>query len=202
MNFKRREQIPVGYRFGRLVTVEPALFIVSRRVRCKCDCGGESRPVIFDIANGRVTGCGCGTRPHGMHGTPEYMAWVSLKQRCCNPKHKAYRLYGGRGVRVCRSWRESFAAFYADVGPRPSSGHSLDRYPDNDGDYKPGNVRWATTTEQSRNRRTARMIPAHGETLSLCEWSERNGISVQLISYRLKSGWAPEAAVSTQPKAS
>ena len=82
----------------------------------------------------------------------EYMAWHAMKQRCLNPKHAAYSRYGGRGIRVCDEWRDNFQQFLVDVGPRPDPSLSLDRI-DNDGDYRPGNVRWATRSQQARNRR-------------------------------------------------
>jgi hypothetical protein len=88
---------------------------------------------------------------HGRHGTPTYRSWRSMKTRCTNPNHEGYTYYGGRGIRVCDRWAESFETFLADMGDRPE-GTSLDRI-DPDGDYEPGNVRWATASEQRRNRR-------------------------------------------------
>lgn len=85
--------------------------------------------------------------------TPSYKAWQSIKQRCLNPKTKGFESYGGRGIMICDRWLESFENFLADVGERPSLLHSIDRFPNNDGNYEPGNVRWATRAEQQRNRR-------------------------------------------------
>lgn len=92
-------------------------------------------------------------RKHSLSNTPEYHCWQQIKARCLNPDHRAYPNYGGRGVRIAPEWEEDFLAFYAYVGARPSPDHSLDRFPNNDGDYAPDNVRWATWEEQAGNRR-------------------------------------------------
>lgn len=97
-----------------------------------------------------------GSFKHGAIGTPEYDIWRSMNQRCANPNVRNYDNYGGRGIRVCDRWRHDFTAFLADVGYRPSKHHSLDRYPDKNGNYEPGNVRWALPDEQAKNRRTAK----------------------------------------------
>jgi len=92
-------------------------------------------------------------RTHGMTGSREFSSWDHMKGRCLNPNHHAYADYGGRGIAVYGPWVESFEAFYEYMGPMPGPGYSIDRYPDNDGNYEPGNVRWATAPEQQRNRR-------------------------------------------------
>lgn len=92
-----------------------------------------------------------GPTTHGLTKTPEYRAWHSMKQRCLNPNCSRWDKYGGRGIAICQIWLDSFEAFLADMGPRPSQDHSIDRV-DNDGDYEPGNCRWATRSEQQRNK--------------------------------------------------
>jgi len=119
-----------------------------------------------------------------------------MKQRCLDQKSKTYPDYGGRGIRVCERWIESFEDFLADVGIRPSDRHSIDRI-DNDGHYEPGNVRWATRAEQQRNRRTNRWITVNGETRVLEDRATLRGIAPTVISGRLKDGWTPEGAVMT-----
>lgn len=130
---------------------------------------------------------------------PEYRAWIAMRVRC-DPENKDTRAwYADRGIRVCDRWLTSFQNFLADMGPRPSAKHSLDRFPNNAGNYEPGNVRWATVHEQQRNRSSNRYIEAFGQRKLLKEWSEQTGISVQLISYRLRKGIDPEKALTTPP---
>lgn len=99
---------------------------------------------------------------HGMVLLREYKIWSAMKNRCLNPKNSNYSDYGGRGIKIYEPWIHYFQAFYEYLGPRPTPQHSLDRYPDNDGNYEPGNVRWATKLEQTQNRRPCKTGPTHG----------------------------------------
>lgn len=118
-----------------------------------------------------------------------------MRQRCTDPSASGYRYYGGRGITVCGRWRESFDAFLADMGPRPSPKHSIDRV-NNNGNYEPGNCRWATAHEQHLNT-SRKVIPAlRGESLSVAEWAARIGISPSAIHRRLKLGQSVEQALS------
>jgi hypothetical protein len=125
--------------------------------RCRCDCGTESTVLGKDLHNGSSASCGCTRWIHGATGTVEYKAWQNMRERCYLRTHISYADYGGHGIKVCPRWRSDFIAFFADVGPRPSPRHSLDRFPDNDGDYEPGNVRWALMEEQQRNKRNTKL---------------------------------------------
>lgn len=126
---------------------------------CKCDCGIERSVIGVVLTQGGSNSCGClqsedvairSTR-HGMYGTKVYEAWNCMIDRCTNKKIKFWHRYGGRGIKVCDEWRHSFCAFYACMGEPPTSKHTLDRI-NNDGNYEPGNCRWATMKEQRANR--------------------------------------------------
>jgi hypothetical protein len=106
-------------------------------------------------------------------------------QRCMNPNASGYENYGGRGIKVCDRWLNSFEAFREDMADRPSEDHSLDRYPNNDGNYEPGNVRWATWDQQCRNKRTNRWITYEGKTLILEDWATQLGITPPTLARRL-----------------
>lgn len=134
-------------------------------------------------------------RTHGMCTTPEYKNWFAMKARCTDPKHSAYRWYGARGITVCDAWRDSFQAFLSDVGERPTRQHTLDRI-DNERGYEPGNVRWATRTEQMRNTRTNRWLEFNGERLVIQDWARRIGISQATLHQRLQRGWPLEHALA------
>lgn len=123
-----------------------------------------------------------------------------MRTRCTNPNHNSYKHYGGRGIRVCDEWAQSFQSFYAHVGPKPSPDHTLDRI-DNDRGYEPGNVRWATWKEQGENRRNTLQICADGITRTIGEWAEISGIAANTIWQRIfRHKWPPADAVKTSPK--
>jgi hypothetical protein len=126
--------------------------------------------------------------------SPEYSAWCEMIKRCENSRSKFFGHYGGRGISIFPEWRADFSAFLRDVGPKPSPRHSLDRI-DNNGNYAPGNVRWATSIEQANNKRNNREISAHGRTQTLAEWAREIGLRASTIWTRLELGWSPTEAV-------
>jgi hypothetical protein len=131
-----------------------------------------------------------------MEGSTEYRAWSSMWSRCTNPKNASYDRYGARGVSVTPDW-ENFVEFIKCVGLRPSNKHSLERI-DNDGNYEPGNVRWASQKEQANNRSTNRKLVAFGVSRNLSEWSEVTGINPDTLARRIdKWGWTADRALST-----
>lgn len=127
----------------------------------------------------------------------EHYAWTNMIQRCTNPKRADFHQYGGRGIKVCDEWLNSFAAFLSDVGSRPSPQHSLDRYPNLNGNYEPGNCRWATKDQQMQNTRATRLITFNGQTMGLNAWAKQIGIGRQSLSDRLRRGWPLEKALTT-----
>jgi hypothetical protein len=164
---------------------------------CLCDCGSTSVVAGSALRMGESTSCGCfqrelaaknlgnTARKHGRHNTPEYFRWLSMKLRCQHPSHHAFQNYGGRGISVCDRWNKSFEAFVEDVGERPTPEHTLDRI-DNDGNYEPTNVRWATRQEQANNRRNNVRITHNGQTKTLAAWARDIGITPEGVAYRIQ----------------
>lgn len=128
---------------------------------------------------------GC-TRANG-RSSPEYRAWRAAKTRCYNVNDPNYERYGARGIRMCDEWLHDFSAFIGYIGPRPTTDHSLDRI-DVNGHYEPGNVRWATWSEQCGNRRNTRRVTIGGETKSLAEWSRLSGVRLHTLMARHRKG--------------
>jgi hypothetical protein len=190
----------IGNVYDRLTVLR----VEGRKAFCRCACGTEKWIDRFSVANGGTRSCGCLQRErsveanvtHGGTYTEEYAIWRNLLSRCYNPKNPRYDRYGGRGIAVFGPWRDDFAAFFEYVGSRPSHRHSLERI-SNDAGYEPGNVRWATSKEQSRNRSTNRVIKYLGREATLAAWSEELGIPASTISARLYRGWSEQKALST-----
>ena len=129
----------------------------------------------------------------------EYLIWQAIKARCLNPTNKKYANYGGRGITVCDEWKDSFVAFFSEVGPRPT-GHWIERKDGGKG-YEPGNVIWATPTQQQRNRGNNHLYEIHGERITLRECVEKfgvAGISFYTVKSRLRYGWSIQDAL-TEP---
>lgn len=138
------------------------------------------------------------TKTHGRTGTPEYICWSAIVQRCTNKNATAYDRYGGAGIRICDRWK-SFENFLFDMGSRPSAEHSVDRI-DNSGDYTPENCRWATYSEQARNTSRNRLVTYEGEEICVIEAVERSGLPYHLIQDRLDAGWPDEQVFSPRKK--
>ncbi len=196
-----------GERFGRLTVVcRDGSIGTLAAWHVRCDCGVTKRLSGSDLRRGRSRSCGClasdlsrerATHGHATGGrvTAEYQAWTSMHQRCSDPSDASWARYGGRGIAVCERWID-FASFLADVGKRPSPEHSIDRK-NNDGDYEPENVQWATNEEQANNRRTNRLVTHDGVTMTMARWARRVGMRPGTLKHRLELGWAPARALTT-----
>lgn len=173
---------------------------------CECDCGQKLTVPGNALNRGNTRSCGCLkvekiaalNRTHGASRSPTYTTWCTMKDRCYNPNNKKYADYGGRGITVCDRWIGSYEHFVADMGERPFRGAEIDRK-ENNGNYEPGNCRWATRSQQTRNKRTTRWITVDGVTKSLAEWSEETGVGQRLIWKRISNGWTAGEAVKTPP---
>lgn len=192
----------IGQRFGRLVVTAD---LGRRYFSCLCDCGATRRVRLDHLEAGRTVSCGCfareSARKRTKHGaarkgqhSAEYTIWSGMVSRCHYPSDSNYPRYGAKGITVCARWRHDFAAFLADVGPRPSVDHSIDRKDGTLG-YEPNNCRWATLKEQARNQRSNHRIEFDGVTASLAEWAERANIPYHRLKMRLRRGWSIERAL-------
>jgi len=205
--------ITPGSAFGRWVVVDEGESTTGagprreRRWVCRCNCGTVRLVGQSSLRNGSSLSCGCRTKElaatrnitHGMTRTPEYRSWGNMKTRCKTPRERDYKYYLGRGITVCEHWAASFEAFYNDMGPQPP-GTSLDRI-DNDRGYEPGNCRWASATDQSRNTRVTTMVEFDGRRVPLLELAEARGLTINTVKWRLNNGWNLERALNTAPQA-
>lgn len=187
-----------GQIFGRLTVIEFAYSLSNTQLwKCLCECGEIRFIPTANLRSGHTRSCGC-LKIDGKHGScaaPEYHIWVGIRTRCLTASNKAYKHYGGRGIKICERWGE-FNNFFADMGQRPSPKHSVERV-DNNGDYCPENCVWAVQKAQARNKRTNRYITFNGETLCLKDWSLKLKIPHSTLSKRLAK-WSLEKAF-TQP---
>jgi len=198
-----------GQKFNRLTVLDRAPGkSLKVKWRCACDCGNEVIVIAGHLKNGNTKSCGCqkiessranGLKiKHGLTGTSVYKAWQSMKDRCTNPDNGNYANYGGRGIQVCPEWMMSFEAFYRDMGPKPSRGHSIERI-DVDGGYHKGNCKWATIEEQSNNKRRSRKYLVDGHEYTIAQLAKMYDIPVATLSSRLnRYGFTIDQALSKQ----
>lgn len=193
-------------KFGRLTVIEFSHSDSYRRAYwlCECECGEKVKVRAESLKSGHTTSCGCyhreykrASHKHGMWKTPEYTTWLNMNQRCYNPNNPIYHNYGGRGIKVCDRWRgeHGFENFFQDMGFKPSDNFTIERK-DNNGDYEPGNCKWATYTEQNRNFRRNHLITFDGKTQSIAAWSEEINLPYNIIAYRIRSNWTIERALT------
>lgn len=166
----------------------------------ECECGNKKIIDKGRVTAGYTKSCGClmieerkkfvkRSTTHGLSGgkkgrKPEYGIWLGIKKRCLKVNNVAYKDYGGRGIKICDRWKDSFQNFWEDMGERPSKYHSIDRI-DNNGNYEPSNCRWATSLEQGRNKRKLRLVNINGQTKCLTEWVEYYNLDQKKFNYNL-----------------
>ncbi len=196
-----------GKRFGRLVALSKAASyrapngkrMSNTMWNCVCDCGTEKTIRTRDLKAGNVVSCGCHKRElrtkHGHYKSKTYSSWYHMKTRCDNPNHVAREGYGGRGITYCDKWA-SFEGFLEDMGEVPD-GMSLDRI-DTNGNYEPGNCRWATPVQQMNNRRNTVYLEHDGRRMSLMDWSRETGLSRDKLDYRMKAGYSSSQILSKE----
>ena len=193
-----------GRVFGRLRVTSRAENKPGKNARwnCECRCGGSKIVESYHLLNSHTTSCGCIKREqnlsmfvtHGMSKTPEYKIWQGIKKRCYDENSTKFPIYGGRGIRMSDEWLGSFEVFFADMGPRPSDRHSVERLDNNSG-YSAANCVWATNADQSRNRRTNVNIEIDGVSMCLLDWSKKLDIPMTTIQKRLKTNPSYESAL-------
>jgi hypothetical protein len=185
-----------GQVFGRLTALSRIDKPGESKWLCRCECGNIKEVFARKLTRKATQSCGClhremvGARfaTHRMSESPEYRVWAGMKRRCYAPKAPHYECYGGRGITVCDQWLNSFESFYQDMGPRPSARHSIDRI-DVNGNYEPGNCRWATIKQQRRNTRSTTFVQYMGKEMCIAEAAELSGIRVGTLHSRLWRGW-------------
>lgn len=194
-----------GDRFDRLQLISLAEKEPHGTARwtCRCHCGKIVEVGQHELRNRKTRSCGClqrevsRTHGHASGGrqTPIYQAWRNMIKRCTCPNNVGFAYYGGRGITVCKRWRNNFEVFLADMG-EPPKGMTLDRKNNNLG-YFPANCRWTTPKEQSRNRRNNRLLTWNGRTQCLIDWAKEVRLPLTCLFMRLSYGWSVDKALST-----
>ncbi len=200
-----------GQRFRKLRVISRAAPVRGHTAwNCICDCGRSCVRLAYKLKNGVAVSCGClvGGATHGhtrgqrhsIGRSPTFTSWQSMISRCTQPSNPAFAYYRKLGVTVCERWR-SFENFLADMGERPSLSHSIDRYPNNRGNYEPKNCRWATKREQANNRVTNNVFVFRGTALTLTELARATGLPYELLRHRLvRAGWSVEEAITSEKR--
>ena len=202
MELNGRAKNITGQKFSRLTAIGPVSRTKHNKIMWlfQCDCGGECTCIISNVLNGATSSCGCFARElrtsHGLSYQRRYRVYRDMLDRCYSVTHKNYHRYGGRGISVYQEWRDNPQAFFDVVGARPTPQHSIDRI-DNDGNYEPGNVRWATREQQSNNTRFNHLLTFENKTLTVTQWAKRIKVNRGTLYSRLVAGWSDEKVLST-----
>ena len=196
-----------GLRFGRLTAIQPAGKSLKGELLydCICECGIRKIFFVGNLRSGKSKSCGCnGSRTtlaqrattHNKSKTPEYNVWNCMRQRCNNTRNSRYCDYGGRGIKICERWMESFINFLNDMGTRPSPYHTLDRI-NNNGNYEPSNCRWTIWAVQANNMRSNRVLTLFGKSDTATRWARKIGLNPQRVLARKLRGWSDEKSLLT-----
>lgn len=181
----------IGEKHGMLTILSVKKGKQGVQAVCRCECGNVCERLLQSVLSGRSHSCGCDRGipfvTHGKSKTKEHKAWRHIKERCLNKNSAAYPLYGGRGIKMCERWINSFENFYLDMGDAPSPKHSIDRI-DTNGNYTPENCRWTTPMQQSRNRRTTIRVKYKENMMPLGELAELLNISYDNLYRAYKRG--------------
>lgn len=194
-------------RFGRLVTIKRVIpeGETKNKWLCKCDCGNQCLVETSELRNGRVKSCGCLKKEldshrnmtHGLSATSLHKKWRGIKDRCLNPNCKDYKNYGGRGIKICPEWQNSFEVFRDWALANGYSEELTIERIDVNGNYEPNNCCWIPFKEQAKNRRSTHFITFNDETHNIREWAEITGIKESTIHFRIRSGWSIEETLTT-----
>jgi hypothetical protein len=200
-----------GHMFGKIMFIRDLEGGVNRRAAFLCPCGKEFENYIGSVKQGLTKSCGCQYFRKRIWQTVEYHCWRSIQARCFNEKNASYENYGRRGITVSEEWLSSFDVFLKDMGKRPGKGYSIERI-DNDKGYSKDNCKWATWSEQAKNKRPmSSYIPKNkhrkakrylykGESLSIPEWSRKLGMSISTLRRRIfDSNWSQKDALELPP---
>lgn len=187
-----------GNKYGKLTVIEP----INEKLKsgyhkkwlCKCECGNTTIVSSDHLKKGEIKSCGCYF--HGLSETRLYSIWNHMNRRCYNQSDDNYKHYGGRGITVCKEWRDSFTAFYNwAMNNGYSDKLTIDRIENNSG-YSPHNCRWVTQKVQANNTRWNHKVSYNGEEHNISEWANITGIKANTIIYRLRRGWSIERALT------
>lgn len=202
----KKVSAPIGQRFGKYVVLSDTQSRNGKtKYLCRCDCGTVRAVYRSNLIRRPNGSCGCLSierisklnLKHGLSDTQEHNIWMTMKERCYNPKNHKYPIYGGKGIKVCERWLNSFSNFIEDMGKRPTVKHSIDRK-DVLGNYEPDNCRWATATEQARNRTTNHMIDSPWGKITVAEAAEKACLKQATLSRRIHKGFKGD--IFSQPK--
>ena len=199
-------------RFGRLTAIEKSTNICGKTAwKCVCDCGNIAYVTTSNLTCNRIRSCGCIKQEllmrrnitHNQRHTRLYEVWKGIKQRCYNPKHRAYHNWGGRGIKMCEDWKNNFQSFYNwsyanGYSPENQKDEknklTIDRI-DVNGNYEPSNCRWVTRKVQASNMRTNKLITINGETHCIAEWCRIYNVHTSNYYKKINKGMSPEEAL-------